>query len=479
VTPQTLAQLHPRSITDVSMRWPGWDRVLEVLSFQGGYNTTVVVAGVTILGLAAGLIGAFAVLRGRAMMSDTLSHATLPGIAGAFLVATALGLDGRSLPILLAGAAATGVFGVLVVHALLGSGRLREDAAMGVTLSVLFGVGLAMLSAIQTMRLGNQGGLDSFIFGAAAGMSRSDAVLIAGSAGVVLLAVLAMTKEFALVCFDEQFARVQGWPIGRLDLAMMGLVTAVTVVGLYSVGLVLIVAMLVIPPTAARFWTSRLRPMLAISAMIGAASGYLGASASALLDRLPTGPVIVLLSGAVFTVSMIAAPHRGLLAAAVRHAGLRSRISTEHTLRRIYETLEASAPALEEGPGLHHPVGVDALARVLGRSPLAARLLLLRLRLTGMIEAASPGGVRLTRLGQRHACRVVRNHRLWEQYLTTYADVAPSHVDYGADLVEHALGPEIVRELENALIRRGAPPARMLPSAHPIPGPPSVVENQP
>jgi len=224
------------------------DRLVEALTLQAGFNSTVVIVGVSLLGLAAGVIGSFAVLRRRAMMSDTLSHATLPGIAAAFLAASAIGLDAKSLPILLVGAAVSGVVGVLLVQGIVRFSRLGEDAAMGVVLSVFFGLGMVLLTHIQNLGLANQGGLNTFILGQAAGMSRRDATSIGLVAAIVIAATTVLFKEFRLICFDRPFATLQGWPATLLDLAMMSLVTLVTVVGLYAVGLILIVALLVIPP---------------------------------------------------------------------------------------------------------------------------------------------------------------------------------------------------------------------------------------
>ena len=152
-----------RTLMSTEFAWPSLVEVLRVLTLQAGYNTAVVLIGVTLLGAAAGVVGTFAVLRRRALMSDTLSHATLPGICLAFLAAVLLEADGRSLPVLLAGAAVSGVVGVLVVQAIAQTTRLPEDAAMGAVLSVFFGLGFVLLSHIQTLGTGAEGGIAKFI----------------------------------------------------------------------------------------------------------------------------------------------------------------------------------------------------------------------------------------------------------------------------------------------------------------------------
>lgn len=426
-------------------------QAIEVLTFRAGFNTTLVVLGVTLLGVAAGVAGLFAVLRRRAMMSDVLSHATLPGIAAAFLAAVALGLNAKSLPVLLGGAAVGGIVGVLCVQAIVRYSRLHEDTAMGVVLSVLFGLGMVLLTHIQGLSVGNQAGLATFIFGQAAAMGVRDTVGIAAVALSSILVALLLFKEFRLACFDSEFARVQGWPVATLDLAMMGLVTVVTVIGLYAVGLILIVALLVIPPTAARFWTDSLRTLAIASALIGALSGYLGASVSAMIDGAPTGPVIVLVAGGVFLFSILFAPRRGLLAAALRLARSRLRIRRDHLLRTLYEAGAANGA---------QPQRADAILRS------APPWLRFDARRRGLLQRPDHRWA-LTDAGREAAARVTRNHRLWEQFLVTHADIAASHVDTAADMVEHVLAPEMVADLERSLDARGMMPER-LESVHPL-----------
>lgn len=423
--------------------------VWRVLTLRGGFNTNTVLAGTTLLGLAAGVVGAFALLRKRSLMADALSHATLPGIGLAFLAATALGIGGRSLPVLLAGAAATGVLGVVCVQALLRHSRLREDAAIGAVLSVFFGAGVVVLSYIQKNAGGNAGGLSHFIYGQTAAMRVSDAALMGGIALAAMGAAVLMLKEFALVCFNDAFARVDGWPVSRIDLMMMALVVLVTVAGLQAVGLILVVAMLIIPPVAARFWTERLRVLVVLSGVIGAASGYLGAAISALLPRKPAGAVIVLTAGCVFALSLLFAPRRGVIASLVARWRSRLRMGGEHVLEAAFEAMLGG----REAPALSWQE-LDRLARVRGSGPFFRLMVRQWLRSRGLARFDA-GGVTLTDRGAERGRTVWRNHALWEQYLVSYADIAPSHVDWSVDRVEHVLDAEMIARLEERLRARG------------------------
>ncbi|GJM19261.1 MAG: manganese ABC transporter permease [Phycisphaeraceae bacterium] len=433
------------TITDVGVHWPGWREVLDTLTLQRGYTATMVTLGTTALGAAGGVVGTFTLLRKRALMTDTLAHATLPGVAIAFLLLVALGAGGKSLLGLLPGAAASGVVGVLAVHALTKTGRLRPDAAMAVVLSVGFGIGVVLMSIIQAMPSGQQGGLSTFIYGQTAAMSREDVAVIGAAGALSVLFVVLVLKELSYVAFDAEHARVSGVPSGGLDLALMGVVVLVTVVALQAVGLVLAVAILVIPAVSARLWTDRLRRMVVLAGVLGALGGYLGTAASTVLERLPAGPVIVLCSGAIFAISLVFAPRRGVVAAAWRAASLRGRMARDHALRAIWELSDKT----------NEPwVTLADLAEHRGASRRTASAVVRVLGLRGLTETAA-GRVRLTDRGEHEAMRITRNHRLWEQYLIAYADVAPTHVDVSAEYAEHALGASVVEALEAGLAKRG------------------------
>lgn len=435
-----------RSITDTSQQWPSGETLARVLLFRD-YNTRVVVIGTILLGAAAGVIGTFAYLRRRALMGDALSHATLPGIAIVFIL-----LGAKSLPLLLVGATITGVLGVLAVIGLRTIPRIREDAAIGIVLSVFFGFGMVLLGVIQQMRTGQEAGLSGFIYGKAAAMLAADAWLIGVAAIVVVAGCGLLFKEFRAVCFDPQFASSIGVRVHLVDFIMMALVVLTTVVGLQAVGLILIVALLIIPAAAARFWTDDLKQMTILSALFGALSGYFGSTFSALLPRLPTGAVIVLCAGGVFGMSMLLAPKRGLLAASYRHWALRRNTAYQHLLRALAE--------LEEQFGEGAEIPSAQLAGARQWSPLHVRRCLSMARRRGAIERRHNDAIRLTPTGRAQARRMLRNHRLWELYLIRHADIAPSHVDRDADDVEHVLSEANVRELEDELTDiTGVPPS--------------------
>ncbi len=292
--------------------------LLDALVLRGGYNAALVAIGAALLGAAAGFVGAFLLLRRRALVSDAIAHATLPGLALAFLLAVQLGGDGRSLPWLLAGSAASAALGLLLVQAITRRTRLSEDAAIGAVLSVFFGAGIVLMTIIQSTPGGRQAGLQSFLLGSTAGMLQADAVLIAVAGLAMALVAFSLRRPLTMAAFDPAHARSIGVNVGAVDLALLLLALGVTVIGLKIVGLVLIVALLIIPPVTARFWSEDAGRIALASAVLGGAAAYVGAAISAALPQAPTGPVIVLASFALFVVSLLVAPGRGLLARLMR-----------------------------------------------------------------------------------------------------------------------------------------------------------------
>jgi manganese/zinc/iron transport system permease protein len=451
------------SLARTHIDWPSGPDILEVLSLRN-YNTRLVVLSTSLLGITSGLVGTFLLLRRRSLMGDALSQATHPGLGIAFLIMVAAGGSGKFLPGLLAGAAISGLAGVLLVLAIRNTTRLKDDVAMGFVLSVFFGIGVAILGMVQKMPQQSAAGLESFIYGKAASMVMQDFILIASVTALVAVLSLLLVKEFALLCFDEGFAASEGWPTVLLDVLMLALVTTVTVIGLQAVGLILIIAFLITPATAARFWTQNLRQMLVLAAFIGGVSGWLGSSLSALLPRLPAGAVIVLVAATIFVFSMLLAPARGVLPRYFRQSNLRRKVGRQHLLRAFYEILEAH-PHDSDTPIANVPIPMRELATHRSWSPAHLRRLIRTARREDHLDPAPAHSLRLSESGFGEAARVTRNHRLWELYLIRHADIAPSHVDRDADMVEHVLDAEIVRQLEAELEKRDLAPA-VPPSPH-------------
>jgi manganese/zinc/iron transport system permease protein len=436
---------------------------LRVLTLQD-YNTRVVLLGTVMFGACGGVVGSFMLLRKKALVGDVASHAALPGIALAYLILEAIAPGTGKTPLWLLAGAGVGAAGGLLCAELLQRIRLiKEDAALGIVLSVFFGFGVVLLTIVQRLPTGSAG-LNQFVFGKAAALTAGDVLSIAIASGVILAICFALFKEFSLLCFDESYAAALGWPVTRLDLLLTSLVVAVTVIGMPSVGLLLVVAQLVIPPTAARFWTDRLGPMTIASGVIGAASAAAGILVSAIVPRLAAGAVIVLAGTTAFAVSLIFGTRRGVLWHWLQQRDSRRHIGEIDLLRACFEIVERQTSSVESptrravvSPDEHDlttiPIAHEALRG--RRSWSAGRLahVLATAQRDGLIRFDSENHLRLTHEGARQARRATRNHRLWELYLIHFADLAPSRVDRAADQIEHVLEPELIEQLE-ALLER-------------------------
>lgn len=445
---------------DPAASWP--EDLARLLTLRDA-NTRVVLIGTGLLGLASGVIGSFAVLRRRALVGDAVAHAALPGICAAYFV-----VGDRSFGAFLLGALLFGVLAAALISFIRASTRVKEDAATGIVIGSFFGLGLVLSKIIQNEPAGNRAGLERFLLGAAASMVRADAARIGLAAAAVGIGVFLFYKELKLLCFDRGFAQSLGFPAVALDLLLMGLICLCTVVGLPAVGVVLMVALLIIPGVTARFWTDRLSIMIAVAGLVGMVSGVLGtalsaalpAPAKALTRGWPTGPMIVLVAGACFLVSLLMAPGRGVISEALRRWALRRRIADQHLLRAVYERLEPAgdlrAPWLASALAITPSKRNAALARAGGR---------------GLAERVD-GGYRLTDRGVAEAARVVRAHRLWEHYLIDEASIAPDHVDRDADEIEHLLPADVLARIESRLRAEGRLPEAVPASPHVIPLPP-------
>lgn len=282
---------------------------MEWLSFLLDPNTQWILAGTILLGICSGVIGCFAYLRKQSLMGDALAHAALPGICIAFMVTGEKSIFGFLIGALIAGVIATFAIGYITRET-----RIKQDAALGIILSVFFGIGIVLLTIIQHSSYGNQSGLDKFLFGQAAAMVGKDVTIMAIICVSLIVIVTLCYKEFKLVSFDQGFAKGIGLPIRFLDQFIMFLIVVAVVVGIQAVGVVLMAAMLITPAVSARYWTDRLSLMIVLSGLFGGLSGFGGTIISTLGTNLPTGPLIVLSATFVFVVSVLFAPKNGVLA---------------------------------------------------------------------------------------------------------------------------------------------------------------------
>lgn len=294
------------------------------------YTTQVVVCGALLLGFTCGLMGSFAVLRQQSLMGDAISHATLPGVVVAYMLT-----GSKSAIVLLIGAFIFGWIAMLCVLGITRTTRIKYDAALGVILSVFFGLGLMLLTIVQRFPEGSKAGLNKFLFGSAATLLISDVWLIMILSVVTLLIVIALWKEFSLLVFDQGYAHSLGLPVRWLDIGLTMLIVSVIVIGLQTVGVVLMSAMIVAPAAAARQWSVSAKAMAINAGIIGALSAAIGVVISATVANLPTGPVIVIILSVVVLISLLFAPHRGIVFDFIRRSHHRNEIRLGTMLKNL------------------------------------------------------------------------------------------------------------------------------------------------
>ena len=295
------------------------------------YTLRTITLGTAVLGAICGMLGSFAVLRKQSLLGDAISHAALPGIVIAFLITGT-----KNSNMLLIGALISGLLGAFWIRGIVKNTHLKSDTALGLILSLFFGFGMLLLTFVQKMPNANQAGLDKYLFGQAATLVESDVWLMCGVTGVSLCVLVLFWKEFKLMLFDADYTKSLGFNIRFLEILITSFIVLAIVIGLQTVGVVLMSAMLLAPAAAARQWTNSLGKMIFIAAVFGALSGVLGTAVSASATNLSTGPVIVLIAAVFVIFSFIFSPGRGLLFREIRYWKNRNDLQLHKTLAFMY-----------------------------------------------------------------------------------------------------------------------------------------------
>ena len=287
-----------------------------------------------LLGMAAGLIGCLAHWKRQSLMSDALSHAALPGVVIAFMI-----FQEKNFFVLLVGAAISALLGAFLIQLIKSASRITEDTAMGLILAVFFGGGIVLLTMVNRGGSGNQAGLDSFIFGQAASMVGKDVSLMSLLAFIVILIVFIGFKEWKLFLFDPDFAKGLKLSIKGMNVLYLSILVLTIVIGIQAVGVILMSALIIIPPVSARYWTHSFKTMMWLSALFGGGAGAIGTTISTFGSGWPTGPFIVTTSALIFLISLFFGRKKGIV---IEYFMLRNK------KRAIHQDL-ASPAILREG----------------------------------------------------------------------------------------------------------------------------------
>ncbi|MEM9365490.1 MAG: metal ABC transporter permease [Planctomycetota bacterium] len=289
---------------------------MNVSELLSDHTVRVVVLGSAMIGAVSGAMGCFAYLRRQSLIGDVVSHSALLGIVMAFWIVYLLtGQGNRSLVVLMPGAFLAGLASLLLTRSVVRSTRLKEDASLGVMLAIFFGSGMMLLRYLQrgSPPIPGRSGLDQYLFGMAAAMTRADLWMI-GVVGAGVLTVMSLAwSRLKIITFDQDYAAGLGLRVDLLEVVLLALIVMGIVIGLQIAGVVLMISLLVAPAASARQWTYSLGRMVCLAATIGGVSAGLGGVISSIGRSLPTGPIIVLLVTLVFVVSVVCAPRRGFI----------------------------------------------------------------------------------------------------------------------------------------------------------------------
>ncbi len=296
------------------------------------YTLRTITLGTAILGAICGMLGSFAVLRKQSLLGDAISHAALPGIALAFMITGT-----KDTNLLLIGALISGLIGTFWIRGMITKTHLKSDTALGLVLSLFFGFGMLLLTFIQKQPNANQAGLDKYLFGQAATLVEKDVTLMAIVTGICLVVMLLFWKEFKILLFDADYTKTLGFNTRFIDVLITFFIVLAIVLGLQTVGVVLMSAMLLAPAAAARQWTNKLSVMIFLAAIFGAFSGVFGTAISASQNNLSTGPVIVLVAAVFVLISFIFSPGRGILFKQIRFWQNRRDLKLQKTLQFMFD----------------------------------------------------------------------------------------------------------------------------------------------
>jgi manganese/zinc/iron transport system permease protein len=380
------------------------------------------------------IIGSFAYLRKRALVGDAISHALLPGLCMAFILA-----GEKNYVFLLTGAFASGLFGAYAVEWIPRFSKIKQDASIAIVLSVLFGIGLLMLTWIQQQENAAQSGLDHFLFGRAAAISRADLLVFGSITFLILLVIGFLFRPLVLFSFDPAFAQAIGLPVKLLNGLLTSLTVLAVVTGIQAVGIVLMSAVLITPAAAARFWTHKLNRILFLAAVFAGLSAATGTFISLTAPNMPTGPWIVVVLSLIALGSFLFAPAKGLVYKNINALKARRQMDEENLLKALYQlSLKQEKEILFDEQYIlrQRAIPDDRLRNALSRLKKEGYLI---------IEGDA---IRLSPEGLRQGQRIARLHKLWELYLTTYVRLAPDHVHDDAEAIEHILTPELQADLE-------------------------------
>lgn len=420
----------------------------------------------------AAFVGTFSVLKRQSLVAEALSHASYPGVICSLLLAKLMfdsTIDWQVIVLPLLGAASSSIVGMFCIRQLIAKYKVAPDSALCFVLASFFGVALVILSAVQGSYPTLYRELQSYLFGQAATQTDTH-VMVYGILAIVAFGLsFSFYRPIKAVIFDSQFAKAIGIDVRRVEMVLVAVTVLAVVVGIRSLGVVLMSAMFIFPAVASRLWTARLGLVLLLATLFGLVSGFFGVYLSHEMSQsispngqyisFPTGPMIVLAAALLFAGSSILSPQKGLLFRGVRRCIFRVRCQQENLLKTLWKVCSHKNSAL---------LTSEEISRHFQAGRIELRLLLWALIRKGWLSRTHKNGFELTASGMLWGRKVVRLHRLWEVYLVEYCGVGKDRVHPSAEEMEHTITPEIEAELEVLLHHPQQDPHKQPIPAHEV-----------
>ncbi|MCT4666259.1 MAG: metal ABC transporter permease [Flavobacteriales bacterium] len=394
--------------------------------------------GISLLGIASGLVGSFTFLQKKALLGDAIAHAVFPGVAIGFM------FSGTKDPVyLILGAIVFGFLSILSINAIIKYSKLKSDTAIALVLSVFFGLGVLFFTYIQHHYNASQTGLDKFLFGKAASMLKSDLYWLSAISLIILSGIVIFFRDFLIISFDKEYAETTGIKVKRAEFLLALFTILVIVIGVQIVGIVLMAALLLTPASTARFWTNKLSTMVILSAVFAAISGWLGVWISMSIEKMPTGPWIVISLSVISVFSILFSPKRGVLFRILKRKHIKMKMLEDNILKTFYHLAEEKQD-FKTSRKLSHLMDrrffeITHLKK--GLKKLTKEQLLIKENKEFSLSSE----------GVKRAKRIVKLHRLWELYLSKKLRIAGDHVHDDADTIEHFINEDLEKELEAIL----------------------------
>jgi len=395
--------------------------------------------GAVLVCFLAGIVGTFSFLRKQSLIGDVVSHAALPGVAAAFL------FSGVKNPLLFwLGATLSGFFAVWIIDIAERVTKLKPDVLQAITLGVFFGLGIMLLTFIQHQEMGAQSGLDSFLFGNAAAINRSDVYVLSAVFLINVSLVYFFYRGFKLISFDIHLAHNLGLPVTLLRLLLIFITVSTIAVGIQMVGVILMAALMITPASGARFITKKIHVILILSGFFAAFSGVVGVVLSSQISGLPTGPSIVIILTLISVLAIFFGKEKGIWVRYQLQRKNNSKIRRENILKLLYKlTLEGTQPVTLDifNERKNQSSNIDGWSKEIKKLQKSQLLTIVNKEIV------------LTDKGNLAAKEIVRKHRLWELYLSTYFPLKDDHLHDDAEGIEHVITPEIESHLMALLDR--------------------------